>query len=52
MGRITCIIACVWGVFIVSLFFVAADTELNFDERRKNEGPTYKNIVEEREKMS
>mmetsp|Transcript_230 Transcript_230/g.278 ORF Transcript_230/g.278 Transcript_230/m.278 type:complete len:128 (-) Transcript_230:216-599(-) len=45
MGRITCIVACIWGVFILSLFVVALTTTTEFTSKEQT---VYNAIIEER----
>ena len=44
-GRLTCIIACIWGVFIVSLCVVALTNTTLFTNKEKL---LYKALIEER----
>ena len=45
MGRITCIVACIWGVFILSLFVVALTNTTEFTPKEEQ---VYEAIVTER----
>ena len=36
LGRITCIVACIWGVFILSLFVVALTNTTEFTPKVRN----------------
>lgn len=35
LGRITCIVACIWGVFILSLFVVALTNTTEFTQKEE-----------------
>ncbi len=45
LGRIICIVACIWGVFILSLFVVALTNTTEFSAK---EGQVYDAIIMER----
>ena len=45
LGRITCIVACIWGVFILSLFVVALTNTTEFTQKEEQ---VYDAIIMER----